>query len=76
MANPCFARNDWGAQRFHGSGQSVHVSGSTAVTADQLHCSPSSTPDPGGGGGLTAVTADQLHCSPSSTLYPGGGGGV
>ena len=24
--------------------------GPTAVTADQLHCNPSSTPDPGGGG--------------------------
>ena len=25
VANPCFAWNDWGAQRFHGAGQSVHV---------------------------------------------------
>ena len=38
----------------------------TADTADQLHCSPSSTSYLEGG--LTAVTADQLHCSPSSCL--------
>ena len=47
-----------------GGGVQLHSLQSwTAVTADQLHCSPSSTR----GGGLTAVTADQLHCSPSST---------
>ena len=43
----------------------------TAVTADQLHCSPSSSSDPGvGWGGVPiAVTADQLHYTPSSTLH-------
>ena len=49
----------------------------TALTADQLHFSPTSTP--GWGVWLqwlqswTALTADQLHFSPTST--PGWGGG-
>ena len=51
----------------------------TAVTADQLHCSPSSTTNSWGVQlhslqSWTAVTADQLHCSASSTTNSGGGG--